>query len=355
MGTTSCQSYPSVIAALRAAPERFEFIQALRLLERAAEEQHRDSPIGKAAVGFNHDPRNELVQLRAAADLNFPATEIAGLDGSDERPELSVTFLGLNGVSGVMPAHYSQLVLQAHRSKNAGLGDFLDMFNHRALSFFVRALQKYRLPLAYERARGTQFDAISQALFALIGMREPGLRQRQAVADDVLVFYSGHFARRTRTASTLAKLLTDQFGVPIEIVQFQGRWLHLPPSEQTRLGGSAGNSGSYAQLGVSAVVGSRVWDVQGSFRVRVGPLDYTDFRTFLPGQVQMAKLQALTRSYVGPALRFDVQLTLRGSEVPRLALCADGKTGAKLGANAWVPTRCVRADASDAIFLTETL
>jgi type VI secretion system protein ImpH len=351
--TTSGQSNPSVIAALRATPERFEFVQALRLLERAAKAQC-DSPLGSAAVGFNHDPRNEFVRLRAAMDLAFPAAEIDSLRDDGARPELGVTFLGLNGVSGVLPAHYSQLVLRAHRSRNTALRDFLDMFNHRALSFFARALQKYRLPLAYERASDREPDAISGALFALIGMREPALRQRQAIADDVLVFYSGHFAHRPRTANALAGLLTDHFGVPIEIAQFQGRWLHLPLCEQTRLGGNTENSGSYVQLGVTALVGSRTWDVQGSFRVRIGPLNYAEFQSFMPGRPQLAKLQALTRSYVGPTLRFDVQLTLQGIEVPRLALCADEKVGAKLGANAWLPTTRACADANDAIFLAET-
>jgi type VI secretion system protein ImpH len=67
----------------------------------------------------------------------------------------------------------------------------------------------------------------------------------------------------------------------------------------------------------------------------------------------MAQLAALTRTYVGPALGFDVQLTLKGSEVPPLVLSPDKETGARLGWNTWLPTRAARSDASDAIFQVE--
>ena len=35
--------------------------------------------------------------------------------------------------------------------RNQGLREFLDIFNHRLISFFYRAWEKYRFPIAYER------------------------------------------------------------------------------------------------------------------------------------------------------------------------------------------------------------
>src|SRR5258708_32299429 len=100
--------------------------------------------------------------------------------------------LGLNGVSGVLPSFYSQQVLEAFRDKNAAPRDFLDMFNHRALSMFLRAAEKYRLPLAFERAGSRGRDSISTALLALVGMRGPALQHRQSIPDETLGFYTGH-------------------------------------------------------------------------------------------------------------------------------------------------------------------
>jgi type VI secretion system protein ImpH len=68
----------------------------------------------------------------------------------------------------------------------------------------------------------------------------------------------------------------------------------------------------------------------------------------------MSQLAALTRSYVGPALDFDVQLTLKAAEIPALALSADPIGGGRLGWNTWLPTTRPRSDASDAIFRPES-
>ena len=143
----------SLIERLRESPQAFSFFQAVRILERAAMLQSRDPRLAKPArVGLDHDPREEVLFLRSAVEMTFPLSEVAELASEDGRPELSVTLMGLNGPSGVLPGHYSQLVMEALRQKNTALRDFFDIFNHRALSLFARAMEKYRLPLAYERA-----------------------------------------------------------------------------------------------------------------------------------------------------------------------------------------------------------
>jgi type VI secretion system protein ImpH len=353
MAATSRRSYASLIEALRAAPERFDFIQAVRLLERAAAGLPRDGRESREAVpgliGMDSDPRSEALRLRAALELAFPATEIAAFDDSGKKPELTVTMLGLIGVSGVLPGHYSRLVLEASRDNNTAPKDFFNMFNHRALSLFVRAAEKYRLPLAFERSRARGTDSISAALLGLIGMRGGALQRRQGVRDETLVFYAGHFARRVRTADALRQMLSEHFDWPVGITQFQGHWANLLRGEQTQIGGSGADS-RYATLGSSAILGTRVWDVQGSFRVKLGPLDYAQFHSFLPDASRMAELAALTRTYVGAALSFDVQLTLKGSEVPPLVLSAEKANGPRLGWNTWLPTQGPRSDARDAIF-----
>jgi type VI secretion system protein ImpH len=219
----------------------------------------------------------------------------------------------------------------------------------------VRAAQKYRLPLAYERADRQEPDTISSALLALVGMGQPSLRHRQSVSDEALVFYCGHFTNRLRTADGLGQMLSEYFERAVTIRQFQGRWVSWPQSEQTRLGGGFASSDAYATLGANAVLGSQVWDVQGSFRVRLGPLDYDQFLQFLPGGKQMAELVALTRTYVGPVLSFDVQLTLQASEVPALELSTDARGGGRLGWNTWLPSQRRRDAVSDAIFRVETV
>ncbi|HEX3485404.1 MAG TPA: type VI secretion system baseplate subunit TssG [Micropepsaceae bacterium] len=346
----------SLIERLRASPQAFAFLQAVRVIERMAAMRARDGRISAPArVGLDHDPRQESLFLRSAVERTFPATEIAALEGDDTRPELSVTLMGLNGPSGVLPEFYSQFVMSELRQKNTALRDFLDVFNHRALSLFARAMEKYRLPLGFERAGYETQDGITRALYALVGMGDPSLRRRQAVADATLLFYGGHFSHARPTALGLSQILGDYFEQPVTVAQFQGRWVELPESEQTVLGSGRTNPGRYAQLGVNAVAGARVWDVQGAFRVKLGPLDYREFSGFMPSGARMAELGALVRSYVGPALSFDVQLTLKAEEIPPLRLSSDKETGPRLGWNSWLPTGRRQADASDAVFRVENI
>jgi type VI secretion system protein ImpH len=230
----------------------------------------------------------------------------------------------------------------------------MDAFNHRALSLFARAMEKYRVPLAYEGAGNGADDPISAALYALVGMHDQTVRRRQAVSDATLLFYAGHFSQELRPAGALGQMLSDYFERPVTIVQFQGRWVSLPEREQTVLGGSRKNPGRYRQLGVNSVLGAKIWDVQGSFRVRLGPLDYDQFLDFMPNGPQMAELAALTRTYAGPSLSYDVQLTLKAADIPPLQLSQDRRAGPQLGWNTWFPSERPRGDASDAVFRMET-
>lgn len=354
MAGTGRRSPASVIERLRAAPQEFGLFQTVRLLERYALFSARSGRERKPAhVGLDHDPRQESVFLRSAVEMMFPAAEVMAVREGRRRPELDVTVMGLNGPSGVLPGHYSQRVMEELRQKNSALRDFLDMFNHRALSLFLRSHEKYRLPLAFERAGHEDQDSVTTALYALIGWLDPALRRRQPVADATLLFYAGHLSQWPRTAGALSAILSDYFEQPVTVLQFQGRWVELPEPEQSAIGCRDGGHRSYAQLGVNSVIGSRIWDIQGAFRIRLGPLDYGEFCAFMPSGPQMAELAALTRSHVGPALSFDVQLILKAAQIPELQLTSN-ETGPRLGWNTWLPAD-FRRDTTDAIFRVEKI
>ena len=93
-----------------------------------------------------------------------------------------VSFLGLTGPSGVLPRHYTELMLNRIRDKDYSLRDFLDLFNHRLISLFYRAWEKSRLPLGYERSRfddpDREPDLATWALYCLVGLGTEGLRGR---------------------------------------------------------------------------------------------------------------------------------------------------------------------------------
>ena len=340
-----------LIEKLTAAPERFQLLQAVRILERAAARaaDARGAGVRSKAVGGNADPQDEAVALRSGLELGYPGSEIASYDASGPRPALEVAVMGLTGASGVLPTYYSEMLLEQRRGRNFAMRDFLDVFNHRAISLFVRSSEKYRLEAGFERAGRGEVDSVAALLLALIGQGDPSLQGKMAVPDTTLAFYAGHYAHRPRNAEALGRILSDYFERIVRVIQFQGRWGRLPPHEQTSLKGGP-DGGLYSQLGVDAVCGSQIYDVQGAFRIVVGPMSYGEFQAFLPGSRRMAELNALIRAYVGPALAFDTQLVLSAEEIPRLALSRDPSIGAQLGWNTWLPSSRGRADADDAVF-----
>src|ERR1044072_1679028 len=150
---------------------RFEFFQAVRLLERLLPER---APVGR------HDspPGYEAVRFRTRPTLQFPASEVYEVTRAhaDATPaEMSVAFMGLTGPSGVLPSHTTELVAEGARAKAHALWEFLALFSPRMVSLFYRAWERYRFTVAFERGR---HDELTDDLFALVGMGTRGLRGR---------------------------------------------------------------------------------------------------------------------------------------------------------------------------------
>ncbi len=347
----------------------FDFFQAVRLLERMLPE--------RKAVGREAAPLVEVARFRSHLSLAFPPSSLHAVEPPNEdRPYVRViqTFLGQTGPSGVLPRHYTQLLLDLGRDvkgpERRSLGDWLALFDHRLISLFYRAWEKYRFWVPYERGEAfrSEPDAFTSTVFSLIGLGTHGLGGRQRIAiqagvedepervlgriDDLsLLYYAGLFAQRPRSAIGLQNLLTDYFQLPVHVRQFQGQWLQLEAADQTRLG-------THGALGVDAVAGDRVWDVQAKFRVRLGPLVLERFEEYLPDRSPDSRRKSLfllaqmTRLYVGPELDFDVQLVLTAGEVPKSRLGGEG-FGSRLGWNTWVVSRSPERDADDAIFVPD--
>lgn len=374
MKTLKPTEYPreSIAAQLFARPFEFHFFQAMRLLEKLFPERR--------TVGYPVPPNEEIVRLRAHASLAFPPSQIDDLVFQDGQPVMTVTFLGLTGPSGVMPRHYTEQLMRLHRevkgAERTALRDWFDLFNHRLISLFHRAWQKYRFWTFHERGEHLKddIDLFTFGLMGLVGRATPGQRGRTRVSfwdvrrptpetplaqlhDLTFLYYSGLFSRRVRTSSALEAIVRDYFGQQTKVLQFQGQWLQLTPDNQSRLGGSFANN----QLGMDTVAGERVWDVQGKFRVRIGPLTRRDFYSFLPDRTPSPQRKAfflllhLVRSYVGPELTFDVQVVLKASDVPECSLENDAEPGPRLGWNTWLVSQPSQDDVSDAVFEGEEI
>ncbi|HXN50541.1 MAG TPA: type VI secretion system baseplate subunit TssG [Candidatus Acidoferrum sp.] len=325
-----------VEARLRKEPYAFGFFQAVRMLERLFPERKR---VG----GFVH-PAEEVVHFGAHSSLAFPASEIQSLDAKGAEPaRMSVNFMGLTGPLGALPQWYTGLVAERLRANDKGLRDFLDIFNHRFVSLFYQAWEKYRFAIAYERG---ELDRFSHILLDLIGMGTVGLQDRQAVPDEAFLFFSGMLAQRPRSAKALESIVAEYFQVPVEVQQLLGGWFRLDPATECCLGDRESAS---EQLGQGAVTGNEVWDQQARARIKLGPLSMSQYLEFLPNGSAFEPLRALTRFFANDEIDFEVQLVLHRSEVPACELGSVGDDSPKLGWVSWVRSGPVGRDPEDTI------
>jgi type VI secretion system protein ImpH len=344
---------------------------------RAIPSESAPSDRGLAGLLRREPCRFDFFQGVRVPSLVFPASSIYEIHDppAGEGPvEMTVAFFGLTGPSGALPRIYTELLLERIRSKDKTLRDFLDLFNHRLISLFYRSWEKYRFWFAFERAerlgRGpyaeppdrwrsfvmegrSRIDRFSQCLLDLAGfgpgvlryraMVRQQLEPRSAVGDSTLRYFSGLLAQQHRSGVGLEGLLGEYFGLPLAIEQCVGQWLQIEADDQSAL-----SEDRDVSLG-AAVLGQRYWDVQGKFRLRLGPLTFDQFQRFLPTGDAHRALSDLVRLYAGPHLDADVQLILQAPEVPWFQLNDDPLGGPRLGWNTWVRSGEFTRHAEDAI------
>jgi type VI secretion system protein ImpH len=172
--------------------------------------------------------------------------------------------------------------------------------------------------------------------------------ETEATADNNILplhaklFFAGHLASQSRSAEGLESIIHAFFDIPVSIETHIGRWIPLPEENRLRLSGSRRTA---ARLGETTVLGSRTYDTQLSFRLHLGPMDFSDYLRLLPGGDTFRRLSAWLDIYVGAEFFWDVRLSLKASQVPPLTL---GKKGAqRLGLTTWLHSKPLRQNPSD--------
>ncbi len=316
---------PELRELLANEPYLFKFFQAVRLLQMMRPEH---SPVGRFA-----EPETEAVHFGVATSLAFPASEIQALAwNSAESAQMTVNFMGITGPLGVTPYPYTELVTERARAKDFALRDFLDLFNHRLISLFYRAWLKAQFTIAYEADRREPF---TDRLAALVGLGETGLRDRQDVRDESLLFYCGQLSRAPRSAVVLQSVIEDYFGVPARVEQFTGTWRKVERPDLTSLDF---DEQPMAVLGSGALAGDEIWDPNNRVRIVLGPLSAARYTEFLPTGSAHGPLRALTR-YFSSELEFEVQLVMDKTEVPGCRLELQHEDAPRLSWTCWIKSR----------------
>lgn len=344
MAPQSRRKSTSISEKLFTEPYRFSFFQATRLLQGLVRKwQNKGKP---RSIGHDLVPKEESIRFSSLLSLQFASAEVIKIQkhnrivhtDKQDIAELQVSFLGLTGQSGVLPSYLTELQLHRLREKDTSFRDFLDIFNHRAVSLFYRAWEKYRLPFNYERTHlenKKSADPITKAFEALLGVNDSVIQKQLPVHPEELIYYAGLFSTQRRSANALEASLSEYMDIPIAINQFKGEWMSLSEDDRCQLPlyplGGKNNC-----LGVDTVIGDQVYTMEGKFEIVIGPLNKSEFENIMPDSERMEALSRFTKMFVGETQHFDVKYQLEEDSVSEWILDEELDGSRRLGWNTWL-------------------
>lgn len=329
----------------------FDFFPAVWLLERYASD--------RLPVGHRGPVVKEAFRFRPEVSVGFPSTDVRQITQCGEPVDregfyqVDVTFMGLYGVSSPLPLHYSIDILRTveprgetvdepvegaaanrlppplQESNPTPTRDFLDVFHHRLISLFYRSWLKYR----YDKQFGaTGRDVLTGYLMWLVGCPSGFGESDLGLSPVRMIRYAGVLTQHPKSSATLEGVLSDYWGgLPIRVEQCVGRWVPLSAADMNVVG--LANS----TLGVDLTVGEQVYDLNGTFNVVLGPVDWETYQAFLPDGLAFAETRSLVRLHCCDPLGFTVEVRLLEDQVPQMALSSEPQAG-RLGYTSWVRT-----------------
>lgn len=320
-------------------PYGYGFFAAVRMMDCCS----RQSP----RTGWSTNPARENLRLRQEPFMEFPASSIRrGIRNRySGRWEVSCNFLGFFGPQGIFPHDLTEYALARIRDyKDDTFSRFVDIFQHRMLSFFYRAFASTEPAIQHDRP---EEDHFSRYVGSFAGYGHKSTQERDDMPDLVKFHFAGHLGQQNRHAEGLKKILTTYLGHQVEIREFVGRWLEIPEENKCQLGVNPATG----SLGKTATLGKKIWECQQTIRLIIGPVGYDAYIKFLPGGPLLSGLKAVIKNYVGIVLNWEAQIVLKKSELPATQLGCNGK----LGWAAWLISDTAKTEGDDLVLLSGNL
>jgi type VI secretion system protein ImpH len=343
MQTAKRQHAAVMIERLLAAPYRYQFAQLLNILVRMLRQQ--GIPYAQAF--------SQVLRFRNSLSLAFPASEVENLQvepgdaagtprSALPRIHITPTFIGLLGASGTLPLHDTErAAAKASLGADESWKPFIDLFSNRAVGLFYEAWGKYRV----EHGLNTRAqDDLLPLLSALGGLRQASFgpaRPYASVPAEVAGFYAGLLRTRPVAASTVERVLSAYFSVPVHLEEFVGAWDPLPATLRSTIGVTA------PTIGFGATLGARVWRNDLRVRLHIGPLDEETAKAFLPNGRSHAALKEMVSLFAVPSIQYEVRLLLDKPCLKPLTLASKGPDRKRLGLNSFLTVTAGKASRAD--------
>ncbi|MFJ7885860.1 type VI secretion system baseplate subunit TssG [Pseudomonas sp. NPDC096917] len=274
--------------------------------------------IDRLRVENMHLSEEELydrVEFAANPSLGFPGSDVDTVEFFVEhgqaRARLRLNLIGLMGSASPLPAFYGEQALGDNDSDNP-TRQFLNLFNHRLQRLMLPIWRKYRYRVRFESGAK---DPFSSHLFALIGLGGETIRDAKELNWRRLLPYLGLLSLRAHSAALIESVLRYYFKhAELTIEQCIERRVEVLEEQRNCLGRAN------HQLSESLVLGTRVRDRSGKFRIHVRQLSWDRFHELLPIGTGYQPLCALVRFTLRDPLEYDIRLVLRHEEIRELRI-----------------------------------
>jgi type VI secretion system protein ImpH len=337
MQTEKRQHAAVMIEPLLAAPYRYQFAQLLNILVRMLRQQ---------GIPY-HRAFSQVLRFRNSLSLAFPASEIEGMqieaaDGGTPRIHITPTFIGLLGASGTLPLHDTErAAAKGSLGADESWKPFIDLFSNRVISLFYEAWGKYRV----EHGLNTRAqDDLLPLLSALAGLRPTSFgptRPYASLPAEVAGLYAGLLRTRPIAASTVERVLSEYFNVPVRLEEFVGAWDPLPAKMRSTLGVTN------PTLGFGAALGARTWRNDLRVRLHIGPLDEETAKAFLPNGRSHSALTEMVSLFAVPSVQYEIRLLLAKPCLKPLTLATKGPDRRRLGLSSFLTVSAGKASRPD--------
>lgn len=285
-------------------PKTYNFYQLLELIYKLHE---RQDDLDKDLF-----PEDELVRFKASGTLAFPTSDVSNLAEQDDGSYvLETTFLGLQGSQSPLPGFYLEQFAWRYAQDEAGINNFLDLFNHRFISLIHRIWRKYRYYISYKDG----MDAFSQRMFALVGLENPTIRQTLKINHSKMLSYAGLLSGATRSPEVISGLIAHCFDLDdVTVEPWKNRIVPIPEDQQTNLGEMN------TELGENFVIGDNVDDCSGKFVLCLNNLTVKRYLAFLPSGDTFEPLKTFVSFILRDQFAFDVKLSLAKDQLTEMCL-----------------------------------
>ncbi len=265
-------------------------------------------------IGYASDPSKELVRFGQMPTLNFVSQNVHSVSletrgNGHNVVSVLVNFFGLLGSNGPMPYQVTDYVYHKDLNDNdPSARRFLDIINHRLLSFFYRSVSTFELPLMFDR-----HDPLLSNMFR--AFNRLGFSEGSDLPPYGELASTVFFIRDKHSATGLESVLQSFLGINVKVQEFV-ECSHLIPRDVRLQLGDLNTS----VLGLNAQLGTHYATRTQDINVILGPMSFDESLNYMPQGSFFNPIFALINNFLYKPMKIHLKLLIDSRTIRRLAL-----------------------------------